>query len=98
MLVFILGEQNSFLNTSKITSSTEAISLRHEHVSEASSPLVGKEMKLPLWHLRCVHASWYLVLARESVTERALKLLMQLTMVKLATVGTSRNFKAIPNI
>lgn len=104
MLVFILGEQNSFLNTSKITSSTEAISLRHEHVSEASSPLVGKEMKLPLWHLRCVHASWYLVLARESVTERALKgldpftQLMQLTMVKLATVWTSRNFKAIPNI
>lgn len=98
MLVFILREQNSFLNTSKITSSTEAISLRHEYVSEVSSPLVEKEMKLPLWHVKYTHASCHLVLARESVAERVLKdldpftQLMQLKMFRLVVVGALRNF------
>lgn len=40
---FILEEQSRFLNTSKITSSAEAISLRHEYFPEVSSCLLREE-------------------------------------------------------
>lgn len=40
---FILEEQSRFLNTSKITSSAEAISLRHEYFPEVNSYLLREE-------------------------------------------------------
>lgn len=43
LVFFILEEQSRFLNTTKITSSTEAISLRHECFPEVNSYLLREE-------------------------------------------------------
>lgn len=43
ILVFILEEQNRFLNTSRITSSAVAISLRPEYLPEVNSYLLREE-------------------------------------------------------
>lgn len=42
-LLFILEEQSRFLNTSKIISSAEAISLRHEYFPEVNNYLLRDE-------------------------------------------------------